>query len=89
MSECEEGVVVVPAEGLRRTLRLALSGISLTMLMAAWRMVAMLAGPLPVLSRIRSSWKTTSITQCSRFSIPQWARTATAKAWAERGAEER
>jgi dihydropyrimidinase len=65
------------------------SGISLTMLRAAWRMVAMLAGPLPVLSRMRSSWKTTSITQWSRFSMPQWARTAAAKARAESGADER
>src|SRR3954447_22977099 len=37
---------------------------------------AMLAGPWPVRSRARSSLNTTSRTQCSRFSIPQWPRTA-------------
>ena len=41
--------------------------------------VAMFCGPLSVRRRIRSSWKTTSSTQCRRFSIPQWARTARAR----------
>ena len=50
---------------------------------------AMFAGPLSVLRRIRSSWKTTSITQCSRFSTCQWARTAVAKRLAESFAEDK
>ena len=49
--------------------------------------VAMFSGPWPVRRRARSSWKTTSMTQCRRFSMPQWARTAWAKvaasSWAE------
>src|SRR4051812_47346478 len=44
--------------------------------MAMCLKMAMFSGPKPVRKRARSSWKTTSMTQCSRFSMPQWARTA-------------
>src|SRR3954463_10027090 len=40
---------------------------------------AMFAGPWPVRRRARSSRNTTSSTQCSRFSMPQWPRAARAK----------
>ena len=46
-------------------------------------MAALFAGPLSVFRRLRASWKTTSMTQCSRFSMCQWARTAVAKRLAE------
>lgn len=49
---------------------------------------AMFCGPAPVLSLARSSWKTTSSTQCNRFSICQWARTAAAKLLASSLAEQ-
>src|SRR3954453_22586634 len=51
--------------------------------------MAMFSGPWPVRKRASSSWKTTSMTQCRRFSTPQWARTARAKDRASRRAEER
>lgn len=47
--------------------------------------MAMFSGPWPVLRRARSSWKTTSSTQCRLFSTPQWSRTALAKVLASRG----
>src|SRR5215212_2056460 len=57
--------------------------------MAMCLMMAMFSGPYPVRKRARSSWKTTSMIQCSRFSTPQWARTARAKVGASRRADER
>ena len=54
-----------------------------------WLTAAMFAGPLLVRRRMRSSWKTTSMTQCRRFSTCQWARTAAANCLAESFAEER
>src|SRR4051812_32841626 len=51
--------------------------------------MAMFSGPWPVRKRARSSWKTTSMTQCRRFSTPQWARTAWAKVGASRRADEK
>ena len=38
----------------------------------------MTAGPCPVRIWLRSSAKVTSRIQCSRFSMPQWARAASA-----------
>lgn len=38
-----------------------------------------MGGPEAVCNLERSSWKTTSSTQCNRFSMLQWARTAAAK----------
>ena len=53
-------------------------------LMARLRRVAMTCGPLRVRSWWRSSLKTTSRLQWSRFSIPQcpWIQVATALGWA-------
>lgn len=53
-----------------------------------WRTTAMFCGPDPVRRRTRSSWKTTSRTQCRRFSTCQWARTAAAKVLASSLTEE-
>src|SRR6516164_3625334 len=55
--------------------------------MVMWRMTAMFRGPFPVRSLTRSSWKTTSRTQCRRFSTPQWARNPKAKTSASSLAE--
>ena len=53
-------------------------------LMARLRRVAMTCGPLPVRGWWRSSSKTTSLTQWSRFSVPQcpWSQAATTSGWA-------
>ena len=67
-----------PAD-LRLTARLCFPGTARSRFTAMCLTTAMFAGPWPVRSRARSSWKTTSRTQCSRFSMPQWARTARAK----------
>ena len=50
-------------------------------------MIAMFWGPWLVLSLDRSSWKTTSKTQCSLFSMCQWALAALA-IWAAPAASE-
>ena len=52
--------------------------------MVRLRRAAMISGPLAVRSWWRSSSKTTSRTQWSRFSIPQcpWTQAATCSGWA-------
>lgn len=80
---------VSQAADLRRTLRLCFSLGARRRFMAIWRMVAMFCGPAPERSRLRSSWKTTSSIQCSRFSTCQWHRTAWANSLASCGMDDR
>jgi hypothetical protein len=51
-------------------------------LIAMCRTMAMLAGALSFRRRARSSWNTTSSTQCKRFSMCQWVRTTRASCFA-------
>jgi hypothetical protein len=82
----ESGEVVgVPTGAFLRFFRLMVGFAEDSRLSAVCLMTATFCGPKPVRSRARSSWKTTSSTQCSRFSMPQWPRTARAKASASDG----